>query len=457
MTSNYNTRCSYLNQPRLMIEFACVIALLLGLAIWTLREPSVAVAGVVVMFALEQWAQASSFFFVQYGTLINYYCGSLVVAALCLKFFRNGRILRPIHPVLLPIALLFLYSLLSISWSIDPETAYAVWSSQWPYMVTVILLAPLLLLEIEDFNSFMRATLVIGTILVAFLFFTGNWQNRVLVIPTGISTTFGNPLAIAEVTGAVAFAAVYYQPANMTRIWSVARWGIGLLCLALIVRSGSRGQLIGTALGIILVWPIAYRIKNVSGYFSISVLSLAIASVSLWAISTYGEGDIRWTPDQIDGVIIGRLENNLVMLSQWANSNQILFSLGNSASYELLGIYPHNVPIEILTEEGFVGISMFLVCILMAATAGHRAIKLCRTRPDLRRILAFLVALIVLAFTLLLKQGSLVTSLNFFMFLVILGRFERVLRSKLRTQKATADTMARFRPSDNVLADGIHM
>jgi hypothetical protein len=118
-----------------------------------------------------------------------------------------------------------------------------------------------------------------------------------------------------------------------------------------------------------------------------------------------------------------RLVSVGVMLSAWLSDPfTILFGLGNSAAYdpELVGIYPHNVPVEILTEEGILGFLIFSAFVIRVLW-----ITVGRTGSVRRRILqdaAPFLALFVFYFIVSLKQGNLLSSSLIFLAGILVER-----------------------------------
>ncbi len=84
----------------------------------------------------------------------------------------------------------------------------------------------------------------------------------------------------------------------------------------------------------------------------------------------------------------------------------ILFGLGNSSAYAILGIYPHIVPLEILGEEGLVGIALFIGILITAVVPMARAMKAKHPDPAARGGLAALFGALIFHFVLCCKQGA---------------------------------------------------
>ena len=121
-----------------------------GLLIALWKKPSAALGGVLCMFGLEQWGQATTQFFVSYPTFTNFLIGVFVVAALFVKHIRDHYILSGYPFVGWIVVGLFLYSLASVIWSPRPDMSFYLWLSQGPYIITIVILTPFLISQIRD-------------------------------------------------------------------------------------------------------------------------------------------------------------------------------------------------------------------------------------------------------------------------------------------------------------------
>jgi hypothetical protein len=413
------------------IYFGIIAAILIG----TLRNPVNALVLAACMFALEQWSQASSGFFVKHQILTNMVAGSLVLLGLIGALFR-GVIKSNIYPkVGWLILLLFVYAGCSTLWAPSFEKSAAAWQTAFPYIGTIVFLAPLLVWKIKDVRAFCTNMVLLGAALCVLLLFTVRWELRQVVIASDEYGRYmgGNPLAVAQVAGYVAFLALFLRFSKESVLWQLAKWAILAIAMVLIVRSGSRGQLL-SALGVIIVfWGVAHRVRNFPKVFSILFgLSLIVMLVK-WSLDWFWAEDVRFKQQAISEAATGRLEMGMLLLKHWSSSlGTILFGLGNTASYDpkILGGYAHVVPIEILGEEGIVGFVLYILILFGTIRSGFRSFRMVRNHDQLRSLFACLGALWLFSFALTLKQGTLLGSNEFFLYSILLAKFESMLRSE---------------------------
>jgi hypothetical protein len=255
----------------------------------------------------------------------------------------------------------------------------------------------------------------------------------------------GNPLAVSEMAGMVAIVAILADPWHSSKFWKVMKWAVIAISMTLVVRSGSRGQLLGLIAVSGLCWPISRRIENLKQFALWVGLVLFLTGITTLALQefwgnkdAYYAGGSRWSEQAMEGAMSGRLAQALFLLDLWFDSPQtIIFGLGNSASFDprILGMYPHFVPLEILAEEGLAGFGLYLLIVYHAMSSAHRSFRALTNEPKERSLLGALVALFLFTFLLSLKQGSMLLNLELFMFAIILGKYERTLRKGLAPQE----------------------
>jgi hypothetical protein len=182
--------------------------------------------------------------------------------------------------------------------------------------------------------------------------------------------------------------------------------------------------------------PISRRLSSVKQFVILGLVVVFLGSATIWAIQeysskqSYGNRGSRWSEEGAKEDVSGRL-NNAIRLVQLAyeSPETTLLGLGNSASYDprILGIYPHFVPLEVLAEEGIIGFALYALILYCLLKSIIRSRRLVGAQPNDRLLLGGLVGLCMFTLLLSFKQGSLLGNLEFFMLVIILGRYEGVL------------------------------
>jgi hypothetical protein len=275
---------------------------------------------------------------------------------------------------------------------------------------------------------------------ILLLFFV-KWEARRIVLENGL----GNPLTVSSVAGMVVIIAILANPWPREKWWVPFKWALLGCCLLLIVKSGSRGQLLGVLLVSVACWPISRGLKNVKHFVLLAFLIVFLGTITNWAIQQLSSEQIygqrgRWDQQVAHRDLSGRLNNALFLIHlSYSSLETVLFGLGNSASYDprILGIYPHFVPLEVLAEEGLVGFTIYVTIFYLLLRSCFRSFRISATKPEERLLLGGLIGLCVFMFVLSLKQGSLLLNLEPFMLAIILGRYEQTLLKNLKTQGVT--------------------
>lgn len=428
----------------------------LGLAV--LRRPSVALAAILCMFGLEQWAQSKQEFYYEHNLLTNVLAAGLLGWAILVKPVKGQGIFTHYPKVAFVIAGLFAWSAVSILWSQGSGFAVDNWKGHAPYLLTIIALLPLAVATLDDLRGGLMMTLAVGSVILGLLLFDTEWRGREISLQRGVMmgtivSDHGNPLAVASLAGWVALIALLLNFRGLGRPWQVARWGVMAMALLVSFRSGSRGQLFALLVAGIAFLPVSRRLENFKGVMSTAV---AVGVVLLLASALYDGatgGANRWNMQtMVDTYRGGRLGAAEYLLGAWLGSNPAfwLIGLGTSASYPMMGGYPHVVMAEVLGELGVVGFVLLWLVVIYSGQSLLRMYRLVRDAPVERGLVAALGAMFLFEVILSFKQGSMLGSYYAFAFAIILGRIEGELTARAREHAAWQE-WADGRPDDGVL------
>ena len=406
--------------------YSGVVAILL---VGSIRRPAFALGAFLCMFGLEQWGAAKIGFVASNGSFTNYLAIVIVMIAFCVRLFKRSgwRLINgPIH---LLVILLYLYAALTLLWTPAYGPAMEEWRAQAPYLLFSVFFLPLLVQNSADAMEGLRGTIIPGAILATALAFLVQWGYRSIESDVPAGEAIQLPLAIAHL-GAVVFvlAILYFRWRGISALVAL---GLVTISVILVVKTGSRGQLISMILSAMVFFPIS-RGWSFSRGAVITLVGAGLALVAIWALlpdlSTLVSAEQgRFDSERAVVDYEERVEAVQRLFDVYASSGilGLLFGLGNSASFspQILGFYTHIVPAEILCELGVVGLMLFVTIWGMAARAmlrfGTRLGSL-QVAAETRRSIACLGAIAFIELLLSFKEGSLVRDVNLFLFPILI-------------------------------------
>jgi hypothetical protein len=411
-----------------MLPIIIYVASIIGLYLFVLRVPVAAVLGMLSMFGLEQIGQLGATWFLRFGAFGNVAFGVAVLVGLVrllpgaipfgVQTVRTGKW----------VYLLFAYALISTLWTPVPDVTTQLWPSAAPYLVTGTLVAPLLFTGLADLRRAQWYLVLVGVVAIPYVLFFGPWFGRVLVLGGGFGQ--GNPLEIAALGAYAAFAVAFMPGAFRGPLRLATSWVVIAAASALSYRTGSRGQLVGLVLCMMIFLPLTKATslsRQVSRFISLGGLVLLSIYLGYESLSE------RWGTERLSADVGGRLEGALdVVAAAYESGFGIVFGLGNSASFSerLLGFYPHNIPLEILAEEGLVGFTLYAMVLLAVWRSLLVTFRASAANTLARNVWGFLGSLVAFEFLLTLKQGNLLGSWRFFMVAILVCKLPYLIRAR---------------------------
>ena len=225
----------------------------------------------------------------------------------------------------------------------------------------------------------------------------------------------------------------------LTRTEGLAKWVTpalivaGLFGLGMAILSGSRGQVVLGVLVVGLLYPFAREVRNLKNFFSLFFGLFLLAALVYTTVSLFISGDNmeRWTGESITGGAVGRIQLVGETIVPWMSSpSEWLFGNGAGA-FVGLGFpeaYPHNQPVEVLTELGLVGFMIYLGMVFFSVKYSVELFKRSAGSTDHRSSATILIGIALFGFLLTLKQGTVHNSgVDMMVYIVIarLALFER--------------------------------
>lgn len=412
-----------------------LMALAALMVVW---RPATVLGWVVITYAFEGWLQSQSTYFVSNTSLHNFVTGLLILLAVVVQFVRKQRQAASGADNVTAWILfaLFAWSAASTLWSIDRGETIAIWRSTLIYNVTFIALLPLVFYDLRDVRDGLFSTLFLGAGCCALMLFAAPWLNRGLELSAPIGDSrMTNPLQIATLGGVVLLLAVTLHPMRSTKALRIVQWALVPLALAVMIKTGSRGQFFGAVVLGIAFFPMSRQLRDVPRFLGVALGLVVLTGVSWFVAKEIGLGP-RFASREMADVLVGtRIRYALDLGAAWLSAGPFYWVVGlgtASAGAETDASYIHNVPLEILFELGIVGAGLFAGVVLSTIFHGLRLWRLSRNFQDARGVTAALLAVTLFYAVLSLKQGSMLGSPMLF------ASFLIVARSSLRAANAQA-------------------
>jgi hypothetical protein len=427
-----------------------VVAILLA---GSIRKSSFALGAFLCMFGLEQWGTAKIGFVASHASFTNYLASAIVMIAFGMRLLR-GRGFRVVNgPIHLSAIVLYTYAAATLVWTLAPDPAMQEWRAQVPYLLVSILILPVLVQDVDEAAEGFHGTLIAGAILSAALVFFLEWGYRGFESDVLEGVAIRSPLAIAQLGAIVFVLSIIYMP--WRGLYAVIAIGLIAISVILVIKSGSRGQLIAMIASAFLFVPIA-RGWSISRGYVLWLIAVAAVLGAIWATllpdlsgTLTGQED-RFDTDRAVVDYEERVTRAHVLLDHYLSSGvfELLFGLGSSASFSprIIGFYPHIVAVEVLCELGVVGFSLFVAILVMTVRAIVRFMATVSQLPaaaDARRVVATLAALALIELLVSFKQGSLIRDVNLFLFPILIEGIIASVMAKHRAERTVDEATAK--------------
>ena len=388
----------------------------------TIKKPAFILGGMLSIYVLEQLTAASHPYFAFNPKLTNLMIGGGVVFALLVANLKKTEKNAPKFMIIMLALSLYIYAGTSITWAPNFSKSLSHVDQALPYLILYLFLATWLLSSLDDYRTLYKSIIIVGSVLLALLLISGKLEVGGVRIPW-ILDEYGqaqkqNYLEIAKLSGIVMLVSLLSNVGDGHKIWRIVKWLIAILCIAVSIKSGARGQTILALVVLGVFLPLKYPLtKSKNLGFLLGLIPVLIYMFVFFLETYWGDSD-RWSSGMLTQNAEGRIDTASALLGVWVAGDPftLFFGLGNSSSYQIIGTYPHIVPAEILAEEGLLGFSLFIMVIFVYFKSLFSLYKKYSSSPSIKGIVLPLGAMFIYSFLLTFKQGSLLGSIQLFYF-----------------------------------------
>jgi hypothetical protein len=236
-----------------------------------------------------------------------------------------------------------------------------------------------------------------------------------------------NPLATANLGGTIVIFGMLYRPDRAALLVNLIRAAAITTGLVIALLSGSRGQLIGAIFCGVVMFPFARQIKNTLQFITVSA-SAGIAIVFIMLVlnfATTRDAATRWSPEALTEGTGTRGRLIVTMMGEWiSNPVALVQGLGTSSFQYYWQLddtpYVHNMPVQVITEHGLIGLVLLSVIMLLTARAALQLLRMYKDQASELSAAAILIAFCIFQFLMSLKQSNFFTSASpFWVFLLL--------------------------------------
>ena len=426
------------------------ITLFIVACLYGIFRPGWMMALIILLAPMEQLLQGSFPFLSgsSFGNqLINYSVGfSALISISLLIFSRSNIYVGLISFNFVVITLIYIWSIISITWSLDNTGGIATMSSGLPYYFLKIIIGTILITSIKDFSKAIWNILILGIGICILIFlnpaFTTQW-GRLGIIDGGKIQS--NSLALGDLGAFMIIGAGLLRQHALGFLGNIIRLAALVLGIYMAIQSGARGQLFLSFITVVIFSPISAKLENIKN-FLILIISLTFLICLLYLfLSTQLEG-FAASRFSIDSILYGsssaieRVGNfNLLLNAYLSSPSKMLIGLGYYSFNSLGGgtIYSHILVADFIFELGFPGIILLILLLSATFKRGLALFQFTANDPILRCSTSILLAIIFYLFLLSNKQGELWGSMNLFMLISICSRL--FIRNQLTDQEDTVE------------------
>lgn len=256
------------------------------------------------------------------------------------------------------------------------------------------LLAPMIVRSDSDLRCFIRGIWTLGVVtvlmVVAFILVgvTREMDGRVYIYAEG-------PIVLGRIAGLVVLVTTFFLVAGRNRVGVLRLLNLVVMgqSIFLLVSTGSRGPLVSLIIAL-FYWffsLLTRRGLKTRVCYAVGIITVILVPLLLWLMrnsfpSQYFSYSAfsRTHPD---------IRMNLIRTSLGLYAESPIIGLGTGTLASTSIVYPHNLLVEVLVENGPIG----LICLLtMVVPVGCRTLREIRMRPDSDMSLCSMLFLYVL-------------------------------------------------------------
>lgn len=403
------------------------------------KNHHVAVGLIIVVYLLDQFFESNSGFFSARSHLVNLSVLVLVVLGSFRSFALQGLAKREQVNAVFLSSSVFLYALITAVWASNDGWLIERTVSSLPYVLVYMLFASFVVRSLEDSEKSIIGVISIGAAVFVVLLSSGSLASGAIYNPY-IESIYGdarqlNYLAVGQSAAYVALAAALGPLLFRSKLGVVISLFVVLAGIFISFQSGARGQTLMLVITLLLFLPFRSS-KSLSKPISailFGLLFLFLISGLVDYSSIINLEGTRWSASLAEA---GgwRYQASADALTAWVDGAILYQFIGFGSGYLKLefGYYPHVLVVELLVEQGIVGLALFLYILYRFSKASMYLIVSSAGKSRFRRSVLPYISFVFFTFGISFKQGTLFDWAELFLFGSILLAMEHGIRNNAR-------------------------
>jgi len=356
-----------------------IFGIIFGLLPFVFKRPAIGVL-------LFTWISLMNPHRLAYGAAYNFQFAAIVAGVTILSMWLSKQPKRfPITPVTVTLLLFYAWMNITSPFALEPDL---VWK-EWDRVTKTFLMVAITLMVINTEKDIKRFVWVVALSLGIYglkggIFTVVSGGHYRVFGPDGSYIAENNSMALALV---VALPMIWYLRSQVTNKWlSLGLLGIVVFTAISAMGSYSRGALLGGVAMLLFLWLKSPK-KAQTG---LAVLLMGVLIAGVMPEAWYARMDTINEYHE-DSSALGRI-NAWNFAINIANSH-VLGGGFNVFTPRLFMIYApdplgyhvaHSIYFQVLGDQGYIGLILFLLLMLFSWRTGTRIVKFCRDKPDLK-------------------------------------------------------------------------
>lgn len=356
-----------------------IFAIVFGLLAFIPKRPAIG----ALAFA---WISLMNPHRLTYGAAYDFPFAAIIATVTLISLFLSQQQKRfPLTPVTVMVLLFAAWTSVTGLFALEPDLVWA----EWNRVSKTLFMTTLTILVINSEKDVKAFAAVVGLSLAFYglkggIFTLSSGGNYRVYGPAGTYIEDNNALALGLLTSVPL---IWYLKQHVRNRWvRIGFIGVAISTVIAVVGSYSRGALLGGLVMVLFLW---LKSRNKLG----TAIVLSVTTVLVYSVMPEKWFDRMASIDDYkdDGSSMGRI--NAWRFAINVAKDNLMGGGFNVFSHKMFFVYApdpldhhaaHSIYFQVLGEQGFIGLTLFLLLMLFTWRTGTRVRKFCRGKENLK-------------------------------------------------------------------------